>query len=973
MTNEILILTLSRHLIFGWKFNIYSAQSIPDNEDNERLQILGVPDAGQEERQGVPAGMVRLIRLVDEISDRALMKDYSKKKSTVGLKDEMTKEILERYVRPRIETVNCKIVELALQTGIPVFFRADLSAHILYERSRIRIVPSQTTCLFNFVKDADGLRYFITLTNGEQPVSLKSKPSATISEKPSIILIGKEIHCVENIESKKLTPFFEKKYVSVPAQSEEVYLKNFVFKTMQEYEVNIQGIPVGETMPAKQAFLSLERDFYRELVLILSFQYGSDPRSYPGSRRKKIVKLEEEADGSPAIHWYKRDTDWETRLINRLQEEGLRLKGERHFYPANPTDSCLLLEWLNRKEPILRRDFKIEQALEKVYFTGAVSLHTTLDVKADWFDICMVVAIGDYRIPFNRFRKHILAGKNEYLLPDQTVFLIPNEWFEKYNELFLNSEAHKENIRLKKIHALTLENAFEGNVPDQMYEQVRNVLQIPAERPSLPPLSRALLRPYQKEGFYWLEHLYRNGFGGCLADDMGLGKTLQTITLLQYVYGHSETSQAVEDDGQLSLFASTVPSALPASLVVVPTSLLHNWKNELTRFAPELKTMIYAGNKRLRTKDIGKIFNHYQVVITSYGTMRNDISCLCRYSFQVLVLDESQYIKNPESLSCRAAKQLVSRHKLVLTGTPIENSLEDLWAQFDFINEGLLGNFTSFKKKFIQPIVKEKDSRQEMRLKKIISPFLLRRTKEEVTPELPPLLQEVIYCDMTEAQQIVYNKEKNCIRNVFLEAEEHPEQKNNFIALEGLNRLRQLANHPKLIFPDYAEDAGKFEQIILSFESLKASNHKVLIFSSYVRHLKLLAGKFDEEGWEYAMLTGQTQRREEEIRRFTDNDRIQCFLISLKAGSTGLNLTAADYVFIVDPWWNPASEMQALSRAHRIGQDKTVIVYRFISSETIEEKIHHLQESKVALAETFINANDPFAHLNWDEIEELIS
>ena len=226
---------------------------------------------------------------------------------------------------------------------------------------------------------------------------------------------------------------------------------------------------------------------------------------------------------------------------------------------------------------------------------------------------------------------------------------------------------------------------------------------------------------------------------------------------------------------------------------------------------------------------------------------------------------------------------------------------------------------------------------------------------------------------MTEKHQDAYDEEKNRIRNIIIDAKEHPEiKKNNFVILSGLTKLRQIANHPCLTNPEYDEDSGKFEQIIMSFESLKASNHKVLIFSSFVKHLDLLAEKFDTEGWEYAMLTGETQKREEQIKRFMENDDVSCFFISLKAGSTGLNLTAADYVFIIDPWWNPASEMQALSRAHRIGQVKPVMVYRFITSETVEEKILRLQDTKKELFDTFVNEANPLSHFNWDDIEQLL-
>jgi SNF2 family DNA or RNA helicase len=247
---------------------------------------------------------------------------------------------------------------------------------------------------------------------------------------------------------------------------------------------------------------------------------------------------------------------------------------------------------------------------------------------------------------------------------------------------------------------------------------------------------------------------------------------------------------------------------------------------------------------------------------------------------------------------------------------------------------------------------------------------LLRRTKEEVTPELPPLSQEIVYCDMTEEQEKMYVAEKNSIRNKMLENKELF-LKNNLVALQSLTRLRLLSNHPALSYPEYEGDAGKFDQIILYFESIKASGHKVLIFSSFVKYLKLLAKTFDEKEWKYAMLTGQTLNREAEINRFNQIDDVNAFFISLKAGGTGLNLTVADYVFIIDPWWNPAAEMQALSRAHRIGQDKKVMVYRFISNDSVEEKIIYLQNEKNQLSETFITSNNPLDNLNAGEIENL--
>jgi superfamily II DNA or RNA helicase len=953
MENEELILVLSEHKHFGWKVHIYSARRLEDGN----LQLLGTPDAGQEKERGVPADHVALIKLLNEVSDQALMSAFSKQKSILAFLKEVKQETIDSFIRPRIEQANRKAIETAQKTPIPIFRREEIVVKTFYEEQRLHIIPTPAECLFNFVKDEKGLRYFISLTCEGQELSLLKKPEIILSEKPCIVLTGKEIRFVENIGAKKLRPFFEKSHIAVPAQSEELYLRNFVFKTMQTYEVKIQGIPVREIKPQKKAFLSLEKDFFQKLVFVLSFQYENAPRLYPESSKKKTVELEEK-EGTAAIYWYKRDMEWEKRLAGYLQEEGLQPKGLNHFYPEQD-DAYQLVEWLNQRQDGALSEFTVENKSDHPFFIQPISIYTDFEVQIDWFELHIEVVIGEYRIPFHHFRNHILTKSKEFTLPNGSIFILPSEWFEKYYDLLLYCEQKGDVLGLKKSYAPLLDHAISKDVTEQKQEIISGILQIPFRRPPLPCRQATLLREYQKEGFYWLQHLYTHGFGGCLADDMGLGKTLQTITLLQYIY---------TDDTQ---------GTLPASLIVAPTSLLHNWRNELARFAPDLRVLIYAGDKRLRNYDttvIMQAFRPYQVIITSYGLMRNDIKYFREYTFQMIVLDESQYIKNPASQAYQAAGQLSSPHKLTLTGTPLQNSLEDLWAQFNFIQEGLLDNLATFRQYFVQPIVRDNDKEREELLQRLIRPFLLRRTKEEVAPELPPLLQETIFCTMTDAQQTLYDAEKNRIRNLLLEAKENPDLPyNSFVTLQSLNTLRQLANHPKLVDTEYAEDSGKFEQILLSFETLKDTNHKVLIFSSYVRYLNLLAARFNEEGWKYAMLTGETVRREEEIKRFTETDNIHCFFISLKAGSTGLNLTAADYVFILDPWWNPAAEMQALSRAHRIGQQKNVIACRFISTETIEEKILRLQESKTALYETFINKNNPLSQFTWAEVEELLN
>jgi SNF2 family DNA or RNA helicase len=318
--------------------------------------------------------------------------------------------------------------------------------------------------------------------------------------------------------------------------------------------------------------------------------------------------------------------------------------------------------------------------------------------------------------------------------------------------------------------------------------------------------------------------------------------------------------------------------------------------------------------------------------------------------------------------------QLQSAHRLVITGTPIENSLADLWAQMNFVNPGILGSLAFFRKSFITPIEKNADEDQMERLRLLIRPFVLRRKKNEVAKDLPPLMEEIRYCHMAEEQHKLYEQEKSVIRNSILSTiEKDGLKKSQFVVLQGLTRLRQLANHPSLAKKDMIESSGKFGEIIRMLSNLVAEKHKVLIFSSFVSHLELIEERICEEKWQYSKLTGQTTKRENVIREFQQNEDNRIFLISLKAGGVGLNLTEADYVFIVDPWWNPAAENQAVNRAHRIGQDKNVFVYRFITEGSIEEKIQKLKERKSSLADMFINSNNPFEKITQDEIVELFN
>jgi SNF2 family DNA or RNA helicase len=330
-------------------------------------------------------------------------------------------------------------------------------------------------------------------------------------------------------------------------------------------------------------------------------------------------------------------------------------------------------------------------------------------------------------------------------------------------------------------------------------------------------------------------------------------------------------------------------------------------------------------------------------------------------------------IKNPGSAVYRAMTRLKSDFKLVLTGTPVENSLTDLWSQLNCVNPGLLGDLSFFRREFARPIEKDGDDTQEGKLRKIIKPFILRRTKEMVASDLPPVTEQTVFCDMTEEQNKLYEEEKSSVRNSILNSIETTGlEKSAIIVLQGLMKLRQLSNHPVMAYEDYKSGSGKFETVLQDMESVISEGHKILVFSSFVKHLALYSAELQRKRIRFSMLTGASTNREKIVSTFQDDPENRIFLISLKAGGVGLNLTAADYVFILDPWWNPASEMQAMSRAHRIGQDKNVFVYKYITTNSIEEKITRLQERKSKLADTFITSNNPLKEIDIKQILDII-
>jgi superfamily II DNA or RNA helicase len=957
--SEKFVVCLIEHPVLGYILQ----PAIVSETEYGALSVQEIVERESSFFSSLTAGQKAIVIHYGKYTEKALIKHFSKKKHAIDFRKKVVRADIGKYVRPLIEPAHRKIIALIRKANVPVYFRRKVKNRNLHDSDRITVTDSDSGVIFNFRKEDSGeLIYFIQVKSGNEVIGLKSRFFAVICEEPAAVLIDGRLLTFNDIDAKKLQPFIIRDNILVHAASYKTYIEKFVVNCVKKYEVKATGLKISEVDPEKRPLLNLCYNLNMQPVLNLSFRYGNKVFQANSFSEQKHVYTDDRV-GDTVIKWHRRDKLWENSTVELLLSNGLKQADNCNFYVETDEDSDntgktgAICEWIRSHGEVMN-GFEFSQSMQKtVYYTGKIETVTHVGQKHDWFDVhCMVVFDG-FEIPFSNFRNHILNNIREYVLPDKTIAVLPEKWFVYCKDImYFGKKSGNNGIRLNRYY-FRLINALETS-EKSLAKSLDSFEDVP-----VPAEINSELYNYQKKGFSWLVYLYRNGFGGCLADDMGLGKTLQTIVLLQYI---ANGGTACETDS-----TGTVPVKRPVSLVVVPASLLFNWQNELRRFAPSLRVYPCSGKNRLKDKSAVSVFSHYDVIITTYATLRNDIDIFSLFLFHHLILDESQYIKNPGSQTYKAVRQIVARYKLSLTGTPVENSLTDLWAQFNIINEGMLGSYSSFKKRYTVPVNRENE-KQEKALLHIIQPFILRRTKSEVAPELPPLTEETVYCDMCDEQAEYYESEKNRIRNNLISGEVLFDRKKiPVIALHGLTRLRLLANHPRFVDEGYTGGSGKFDQVIMYIEGLIAENHKVLIFSSFVKHLRLFADYLDRQNRKYAWLSGSTVNREGEIAKFVENDDINCFFISLKAGGVGLNLTVAGYVFILDPWWNPAAEMQAVSRSHRLGQDKNVMVYRFISTKTVEEKILRLQNSKAKLAEKFVASANPLNAMSRDEIEEL--
>lgn len=970
-----IVYSLFEHEYLGYLFESFVVQVNTKSQLTLQHQNISVKNA-EEFSAHLDATDFKLIHLTDQIQQDAVLKKFSTKKLSLTdffLKtyaaekgDKATQDAIDLYVQHRM----AKILELL--AGKQVFIMGKDGEPTW---KTITVAPQKASILFHFRRNEDNTHYFPTIKYQNEKLEFQHRNATLVCNEPAWLLLDEVLYSFQKeVDGKKLQPFLNKKFIVIPRKVEETYYQKFVAPLVESFDVYAKGFDIKSEKYTPNPFLTFTEitdvdatpqlfgsaslpinkvngsgspSTPDKILFNLSFQYGA--HTVHNQETKRISVNVEKTQDSYIFHRLIRNIDHEKAYIRELSKRALEVKnGKAVLEKANA------FSWLNHHVQDLERlGFTIKQTntSAKNYFIGEVSVSVGIRENSDWFDIYGVVKFGEFEVPFIKLKNHILTKNNEYKLPNGQIAIIPEEWFTQYIELFAFSEGEGE-LKLRKHHLSLVNELQNGNLAvvtmTRKLEKLREFETI-ADKP-LPVGFKGELRPYQKAGYNWLHFIKDYKFGGCLADDMGLGKTIQALAMLL----HQKEA-----------------GAQSASLLVMPTSLIYNWLHEAQKFTPALRVLNYTGT--YREKSVSQ-FKHYDLVLTSYGIVRLDVEMLKNYYFDFIVLDESQAIKNPSSNTSLAVRGLKSKHRLILTGTPVENSTMDLWSQMSFINPGLLGNQTFFKNEFLRPIEKEKNEEKTKKLHALIKPFILRRHKSQVATELPEKIEHTTYCKMTEEQEHAYEETKSFYRNKILKnIEESGSVNTQFMLLQGLMKLRQIANHPRMADVNYEGDSGKMKEIIRMTRSVVAEGHKVLIFSQFVKHLDIVRAALNEKQIPYTYLDGNTKDRHQQVERFQTDENIRVFLISLKAGGVGLNLTAADYVFILDPWWNPAVEAQAVDRAHRIGQQNKVFTYKFITKNTVEEKILALQNKKIQLVTDLISTDETvIKSLTKADIESLL-
>ncbi|MBS1919778.1 MAG: SNF2 helicase associated domain-containing protein [Bacteroidetes bacterium] len=866
---------------------------------------------------------------------------------TDDLPDE-TKELMAEYLLPKLK----KLFSVSAQSPL-VFLLPGKKTFKTVNLETLQVMMEEATPNF-FIKKNSHYSVLCRVKAGGMEYDLGSNESAG----PLFFLYNHQIHLWKSNDVIHLVEkFLPDGTMTIPQEEWVTTLYQFIVPLSKEYKVDFDRPLIREVKdgdPEVKLFLTEKGDY---LVFQPSFSY----KGYETKSRDRDAIVVPSEEGVIIVH---RNREKENTFIRKLEAlHSNFIHNEDNGSLALRGTDVLKNNWFFLFVDAMK-EMKIPvfgfEALKNFRFnTAKPQTRIFISSNTDWFDAKVDIVFGDQKITVADVKK-ALANKQQFVqLNDGTLGILPEEWIKKYSLLFRVGEGKTNSLKLSRFHLSVVDELYEARDENELtvqleekYNRLRDFNKINEVQP--PEHLHPILRPYQVAGYQWLNYLSEIGWGGILADDMGLGKTVQALSFIEHFKSQN---------GQVK------------ALVICPTTLIYNWENEIKKFTPELTYRIHHGGARIRTKEE---FLGYDITITTYGTLRSDIKMMTGVEFDYVILDESQAIKNPSSKVTRAAGLLNAKHRLCMSGTPLQNNTFDIYAQMNFLNPGMLGTMEFFRQEFSMPIDKFGEEDRKEHLKKILYPFILRRTKEQVARDLPEKQEMILFCEMEDEQRQIYDAYRNDFRDKIMGTiQEQGIQRSQLTILQGLMKLRQICDSPAIL-----NEQEKFENHSIKLDELareiteNISNHKALIFSQFLGMLALIKDKLNELGVKYEYFDGSTSApdRETAIQSFQNDESVRVFLISLKAGGVGLNLTAADYVYIVDPWWNPAVEQQAIDRTHRIGQTKNIFAYRMICKDTIEDKILKLQEKKRALAKELIADDASFVKsLSKEDVEYLFS
>lgn len=872
---------------------------------------------------------------------------------------------------------------------------AEQIGHYLdYRGHRVELPPGLHSWFFRAVKN----EYYLYLRDTDQPIRIERKPmqlklSPQLTEEGLSFdtMLGREGKIPFSIKGHEDVFFYGRlplwlywKQAFYPVQTG---LEPQLVQEMVEQQPIIPHADISEFLDRVWTKIPVSdlygQDDFLERMGPIFAEAEFNPKLFLDEEGSlltlKIQNLYETAEGEVALpgpnpdlqtgsyhadgksHLLRRAQDEEARLIAELVDMGFTARNNHTWFMEQEEAITFLLDYYPALVDAYRVYGEKNLTRYKVRLSQPqVVAEVTTDEDNKWFNLDLNVEYDDQKVPIDVIWKAWTAGKRYVQLKDGSYTSLPESWLKrlghKLKSLGIDPEKTPQ-TQFKQFEMPVLDKIIEDLPQTQtdeffvnLKEKITNFEQIRQIAP--PPALQATLRPYQEQGLSYLNFLREYGFGGILADEMGLGKTVQTLAFIQ----------SLVDRGILG-----------PNLIVVPTSVLPNWEREAAKFVPELSCLTIYGAKR---DDLFKLIATSRLVITTYALLRRDLDELLKYKYTTVILDEAQNIKNPNTITAKSVRKLDAEMRLCLSGTPIENNLFELWSLFEFLMPGFLGSQHSFQRGIVKPI---KDGHEESLdyLRTRVKPFIMRRTKNEVAKDLPPKVETVHYCELIDEQRELYNALAMRLKNqVLKDVEEKGMAKSQMSILDALLKLRQICCHPRLLklnIPGMSTNlpSGKFDAFKDLITDITESGHKVLVFSQFVQMLHVIRSWLNIKEIPYTYLDGSSKDRFEQVDKFNDTPEIPIFLISLKAGGTGLNLTSADYVIHYDPWWNPAVESQATDRTHRIGQKRQVFAYKLICQNTVEEKILKLQERKKGVAEAIIPGHSALKSLSRNDLEML--